>query len=214
MDLRLYDYPPSGNCLKVRILLGHLGHPYERIETDIFGGDTLTQEYADKNPARRTPLLEADGVYLPESSAILWFLAEGSPYLPANPLGRARALQWLLFEQERVGAIAAVRFRLHTGSVTPEDPIADKMRAAGRSALASLEAHLTEHMFLVNDRYSIADIANYCYTHVADDAGIDLGDYPMVESWLRRIEGREGFVNDLAPLPETARVGRGLSIYG
>jgi glutathione S-transferase len=213
-SLRLYDYPASGNCVKVRILLAHLGRDYERVETDIFGGDTLTEEYRAKNPARQTPLLEIDGRHLPESNAILWYLAEGSLYLPTDPLARAFVVRWLLFEQESVGGIAALRFRLHAGLLAPDDASVQARRAAGHRTLATLDAHLSDRAFLVDDVYSISDIANYCYVHVADEAGIELDDYPAVRGWLNRIERQPGFLNDLASLPATARVGQGLSIYG
>ena len=101
--MRLYDYAASGNCFKVRLLLGLLGRPYERVPIDIFAGDTLTDAYAEINPLRETPVLELDsGERLAQSSAILWYLAEGTPFLPDDALGRAQVAQWLSFEQERV----------------------------------------------------------------------------------------------------------------
>ena len=115
--MRLYDYAASGNCFKVRLLLGLLGRPYERVPIDIFAGDTLTDAYAEINPLRETPVLELDsGERLAQSSAILWYLAEGTPLLPEDALGRAQVAQWLSFEQERVmGGLGNPRFRLLTG---------------------------------------------------------------------------------------------------
>ena len=214
MRLRLYDYPASGNCLKVRILLAHLGVDYERVAVDIFAGDTLTEEYASKNADRLTPLLEVGGAFLPESSAILWFLADGTTYLPETRLGRAQVVRWLLFEQSRVAAISALRFRIQTGISSGDDERALALRANGERSLSALETHLQARPFLADDAYSIADIANYAYVHLAPDAGLDLGSYPAVERWLRRIETQTGFINDLVPFPDNARVGRGLSIYG
>ena len=212
--LRLFDYAPSGNCLKARILLAHLGLAYKRVAVDIFGGETLTESFAVINPARQTPVLEVDGAFLPESNAILWYLADGSSYLPADAFGRASVVRWLLFEQDRVGAIATLRFRLHVRALAPGDPVVGQLRAEAVQAVELLEADLAERNFLVGDAYSIADIANYCYVHVAAEAGVRLDDRPAVQAWLERVEAQSGFVNDLAPLPERARVGRGLSIYG
>jgi glutathione S-transferase len=211
--LRLYDYPASGNCQKVRILLAHLELDYERVYTDIFGGDTLSESYAAKNPARQTPLLEIDGTYLPESSAILWYLAEGTQYLPAHPLSRANVLRWLLFEQGWVSAISGLRFRLQTGRLDPDDASVAPRRESGRRALAALERQLGEHTFLVDD-YSIADIANYAYVHVAPEIEMQLEEFPAVARWINAIEDQPGFVNDLLPLPESSRLRRGLSLYG
>jgi glutathione S-transferase len=212
--LRLYSYAASPNCLKPRILLAHLGISYEHVEIDIFGGDTLTAAYSAVNPARRTPVLEHDGAVLPESNAILWFLAERTPYLPERPFERASIVRWLLFEQDRVNPIAALRFRLKTGMLAPDDPATAKLRASADRALDLLEGHLATHRFLVGDAYSIADISNYCYVHVAPDAELDLDRRPAVRAWLERVEAQPGFVNDLLPLPANARVGSGLSIYG
>ncbi len=212
--LRLYDYPPSGNCLKARILLSHLGREYERVEIDIFAGDTLSDAFVAINPARLTPVLAVNDAYLPESNAILWYLAEDSPYLPAEPLGRAQVVRWLLFEQERVGAIASLRFRLQSGMLAAGDPRGDSLREASARALEHLEVCLSGSRFLVDGSYTIADIANYCYVHVAPEADVSLDNYPAVRAWLERVESQPGFVNDLVPLPEDARVGRGLSIYG
>src|SRR5215218_3847748 len=112
--MRLYDYAASGNCFKVRLLLGLLGRGYERVPVDIFAGDTLTDAYAEINPLRETPVLELDsGERLAQSGAILWYLAEGTPYLPDDALGRAQVVSWLSFEQERImGGIGNPRFRL------------------------------------------------------------------------------------------------------
>src|SRR5215213_4061759 len=111
--MRLHDYPASANCYKVRLLLALLGRPYERVHVDIFAGDTLTDAYAALNPLRETPVLELDdGTAIAQSPAILWFVAEGTPFLPDGAVGRAHVLQWLAFEQERVmGGIGGPRFR-------------------------------------------------------------------------------------------------------
>ena len=214
--MKLYDYAASANCLKVRILLRQLGLEYERVPVDIFAGDTLTDEYAARNPARSTPVLETDGGrYLQESNAILWYLADGSDYLPDDPYERAQLLRWLIYEQtDVVPAIGGLRFRLITGRLSPEDPDAARRRELGGAVLRLLEAQLERAEFLVGGRYSIADISVYSYAHAADEAGYDLAEYPAVSAWLERVEGQPRFMNDLEPYPENARVGQGRSIYG
>jgi len=210
--VRLYDYAASANCYKARVLLALLGRDYERVPIDIFAGETLTEDYRALNPAREVPVLElGDGTVVTQSNAILWFLAEGSPYLPRDQLERAQVVQWLFFEQERVmNGIGGARFRLVTGR-NPE--LAPARVALGRSALEMLEAHLEGRSFLVGTSCSIADVANFAYTHVAGDAGFDLGDYPAVGNWLRRVSSLPGFVDDLAPYPDNARPGMSRSIY-
>jgi glutathione S-transferase len=212
--LRLYDYAASGNCVKARIMLAHLGLEYERVPIDILGGDTLTDEYGAVNPARQTPVLEIDGDPLPQSNAILWYLAEGTPYLPDRPRERAEVVRWLHFEQEWMGSISALRFRLQIGAFGPDDPAAESRRSEARGALALLDGHLAARRFLVGDAYTIADIATYGYAHVAPEATVSLDAFPAVRAWIERVESQPGFVNDLVPVPATARLGLGLSIYG
>jgi glutathione S-transferase len=208
--VRLYDYAASANCYKPRLLLALLDRAYERVSIDIFAGDTLTAEYAKLNPARETPVLELDdGTILTQSNAILWFLAEGTPFLPESPLGRAQVAQWLHFEQERVmNGIGSVRFRTLTG----RDLIPARF-TLGRTALEMLEQHLADRVFLVGDRCSIADLSNFAYAHVAEEAGYRLGDYPAVAAWLDRLRAQPRFVDDLEPYPDNARAGAGRSIY-
>ncbi len=213
--MRLYDYLASANCYKARLLLAQLGRPYERVPIDIFGGDTLTDEFAAINPARSTPVLETDdGRFLHESNAILWYLADGTGFLPDDPFERAHVVKWLILEQTDVmPGIGGLRFRLVTGRLRPDEPAAAQRRELGLDALALLEAHLQSAEFFVGDRYSIADISLYAYTHTAPEAGFDLGAFPAVEGWLHRIEQQPGFVNDLAPYPPNARAGAGRSVY-
>jgi glutathione S-transferase len=135
--MRLHDYAPSGNCFKARLLLALLGRPYERVAVDLFAGDTLTDAFAALNPVRETPVLELDdGTVVTQSPAILWLLAEGTPFLPDTPLGRAQVVQWLAFEQERVmTGIGGARFHLVTGRATAEDPlVAGRLRTGARGA--------------------------------------------------------------------------------
>jgi glutathione S-transferase len=208
--VRLYDYAASANCYKVRLLLSLLGREYERVPIDIFDGDTLTGSFAKLNPVRETPVLELDdGEVLAQSSAILWLLANDTPFLPADRLGRAHVIQWLAFEQERVmGGIGATRFRRLTGR--PE--IAGRA-TIGEEALALIDAQLHTRDWLVGDGPTIADIAVYGYAHVADEAGLDLARHRHVGAWMERIRALPGFVADLEPYPPNARPGMGRSIY-
>jgi glutathione S-transferase len=210
--VRLYDYSASANCYKPRLLLALLGREYERVPIDIFAGDTLTDEYGRLNAARETPVLELDdGTALTQSNAILWYLAEGTPYLPETALDRAQIAQWLFFEQERVmSGIGSARFRMLTG----RDPAAIPGRLAlGKSALVMLEAQLAERSFLVGSSCSIADLANFAYTHLADDAGFDLAAYPSITGWIGRIRALPRFIDDLVTYPDNARPGASRSIY-
>jgi len=190
--MRLHDYPASANCYKVRLLLALLGRPYERVHVDIFGGDTLTDAYTALNPLRETPVLELDdGTAIAQSPAILWFLAEGTPFLPAEPVARALVLQWLAFEQERVmGGIGGPRFRRLTGR--PEIP---GRLATGREALAVLDEHLERRAWLVGDGPTIADVSVFAYAHVAPDAGLEVP--TAAAAWMRRLRELDGFVDDL-----------------
>jgi glutathione S-transferase len=214
--MKLYDYPASCNCYKVRLLLSQLGIEYERVPVDIFDGDTLTEEFGRMNPARTTPVLETDdGRHLPESNAILVYLARGTPFLPDDPYELAQAMRWLIYEQtDVIPMIGGLRFRLLAGRLEPDDPRAIRRREGGLEVLKLLDEHLSSRDFFVGDRYSIADIAIYGYTHRADEAGIDLEPYRHVRAWFERVEGQPGYVEDVAPYPENARPGAGRSIYG
>ena len=187
--LRLYDYLMSGNGYKVRLLLAQLGLPFERIELDIVKGETRTPEFLGKNPNGRIPVLELDdGTCLAESNAIMFYLAEGTPILPEGRLARAQVLQWLFFEQySHEPNIATVRFWLHTEMTDERRALLPAKRAQGYAALQVMERHLSDHPFFVGERYTIADIALYAYTHVADEGGFDLAPYPAVTAWLARV---------------------------
>jgi glutathione S-transferase len=190
---RLYDYLPSGNGYKVRLLLTQLGVPFELVELDITKGLTRTPDFLARNPNGRIPTLEIEpGVYLPESNAILFYLAENSPFLPAERLERARVLQWMCFEQySHEPNIATVRFWLSHGELTPERRAQlDQKRQLGYAALGVMEQHLAQRSFFVGERYSIADIALYAYTHVADEGGFDLAPYPAIRKWLGRVSAQ------------------------
>jgi glutathione S-transferase len=213
--MKLYDYPASCNCYKVRLLLAQLELPYERVPTDIFDGDTLSEEFGRMNPLRTTPVLETDeGEFLTESAAILWHLAEGTGFLPTDPLDRARVLGWLVYEQtDVIPPIGGLRFRLQTGRLSPDDPAALGRRAAGIEVLEFLQTSLGDREFLVGGAYSIADIAIYGYLHLAPEAGYAIDEYPDVAAWLNRIANQPNHIDDVEPYPENARPGAGRSTY-
>jgi glutathione S-transferase len=195
--LTLYDYLSSGNGYKCRLLLHQLGIPFRRVELDIMRGETRTPEFLAKNPNGRIPALELeDGTVLAESNAIMFYLAEGTPLLPADPLQRAQALQWLFFEQySHEPFIAVARFIRHLlPEDTPRRAELPRLEKGGNAALGVMEQRLAEHPFLVGDRYSIADIGLYAYTHVADEGGLNLAGYPGVRAWLDRVASQPGHV--------------------
>src|SRR3954467_4589738 len=202
--MKLYDQPASGNCLKCRILLRQLGVPHETIVVDLFRGETRTPEHFARNPDGRVPVLELDdGTTIPESGAILLYLADGTPLLPADRLARARVHAWMFFEQNQIEAtIASARFLVAAGRdrEAPE-AFADKV-ARGRAALETLARGLADgRQFAAGDDYAVADIALYGYVHCAGGAGADPRAHGHVAGWLDRVEATVGFVNDLAPFP-------------
>jgi glutathione S-transferase len=188
--LTLYDYLDSGNGYKVRLLLHQLDIPYRRVELDIDKGETRTAEFLARNPNGRIPTLALDdGTCLAESDAIIWYLAEGTPILPEGRVARAQVLQWMFFEQySHEPYVATPRYILRH---LPADharraELPDRLNR-GRAALDVMETHLAKTPFFVGGRYSIADIALYAYTHVADQAGLDLAPYSAVRAWLARV---------------------------
>jgi glutathione S-transferase len=194
--MRLYDYLPSGNGYKVRLLLHQLTIPFERVEMNIVRGETRTPEFLAKNPNGRIPLLELDdGSHLAESNAILCYLADGTPFLPSDRLERARVLQWMFFEQySHEPNIATVRFWYHTELTDERRDLLPGKRALGEAALGVMDGHLRTRRFFVGEAYSVADIALYAYTHVADEGGFDLEPYPAVRAWLERVRAQPGHV--------------------
>jgi glutathione S-transferase len=193
----LYDSPVSGNCYKVRLLLAHLGVPYERRTMDVVDRSNRRDVLGDLNPALRVPTLVLDdGRPLAESGAILWYLGEGTRFVPEDPYERAQVLQWMFFEQyDHEPAIAVARFWLaYSGR---PDEFADRLperTAAGYRALEALERHLDGRQFLVGDGLTLADIALYAYTHVADEGGFDLERYPALQAWLGRVASEPGHI--------------------
>jgi glutathione S-transferase len=193
----VYGMADSGNCYKVKLALEQLKRPYRWVEVDTTRGGTRTREFLARNPNGKVPTLQLeDGSHLPESNAILWYLAEGSPLLPDDRLGRARALQWMFFEQySHEPYIAVARFILR---YLPPDHArrAELPRLAerGRHALAVMEQHLAKEPYFAAGRYTVADIALYAYTHCARDGGFDLQPFPQVRAWLERVRAQPGHV--------------------
>ena len=194
--LKLYDYLASGNAYKVRLLLHQLGIPFERIEMDLLKGETRTPEFLKKNPNGRIPVLELeDGRCLAESNAILWYLSEWTRFLPEDRLARAQVLQWMFFEQySHEPYVAVLRFWTHAGWLEEKQLLVPEKRERGVAALQVMEGHLRDHDFFVGGRYTIADIALYAYTHVADEGGFDLAGLPAVRAWLGRVREQPGHV--------------------
>jgi glutathione S-transferase len=192
----LYDSAVSGNCYKVRLLLAHLGIGYERREVDVVDRSGRAGLLGELNPALRVPTLVLDdGRPLAESNAILTYFAEGTAYLPDDRYERAQVLQWLFFEQySHEPYIAVVRFWVAISDAPPPADVIAGKRAGGVAALEAMERHLQDRTFLVAERFTIADIALYAYTHVADEAGFDLGGLPAVRAWLDRVRAIPGHV--------------------
>jgi glutathione S-transferase len=202
--LRLHDNASSGNAYKVRLLLAQLGVAFERLEYDIDRGATRTPEFLkQKNADGRIPVLEFDdGRCLPQSNAILWYLAEGTPYLPSPSTEegrwlRAQVLQWMFFEQySHEPNIATVRYWItHALEMTSERLAAlPGKRRNGVTALEVMEGHLRDHQFFVGKSYSIADIALFAYTHVAPEGGFELDRFPAIQAWIGRVAAQPGYI--------------------
>jgi glutathione S-transferase len=192
----LYNSQVSGNCYKVRLLLAHLGIAYERREVDVIDRSRRAELLEDVNPALRIPVLILDdGRSLAESNAILWWLGEGTQYVPADRFERAKLLQWMFFEQySHEPNIAVVRFWVAFAATPVPEAEIEARRRAGHAALAAMERELASREFLVADRYTIADIALYAYTHVAGEGGFDLSGYSGVRAWLDRVAAVPGHV--------------------
>lgn len=187
---RLFEFPSSGNCYKLKLLMTQLEQAFEAVNVDILAGETRTPGFLTMNPAGKVPVLEiAPGDWLPESNAALWYLAEGTIFLPDSRRGRAEVLRWLFFEQySHEPNVAVARFWVKFLGRPPEleERLARRIEGA-HAALRVMELHLGQHPFLVDDRYGIADIALYAYTHVADEGGVELAPYPAIRAWLARV---------------------------
>jgi glutathione S-transferase len=195
----LHQMQMSGNCYKIRLASRQLGIPLALKDYGLHDGETRKAPFLAKNPNGRVPLLELDdGRCLPESNAILWYLAEGSALIPKDPWQRAQMLNWMFFEQySHEPYIAVTRFLLT--EATPE--MLEKRRASipdlqarGRAALGVMDTHLAKQEWFSGERYGLADISLYGYTHAADEGGYDLNHYPAVCAWLERVRGQPGHI--------------------
>jgi glutathione S-transferase len=190
--LLLHSMQMSGNCYKVRLTARQLGIPIQLEDYPVNGSKTRTPEFLAKNPNGRVPLLELDeGRCLAESGAILWYLAEGTRLVPTDKWSRAETLQWMFFEQySHEPYVAVARFWL---SYAPKDELEKRRHllpewhAKGNAALGVMETRLLRRAWFAGEAYSIADVALYGYTHAAEEGGFDLGKYPAISAWLKRV---------------------------
>jgi glutathione S-transferase len=194
----LYNSAVSGNCYKVRLLLAHLGLEYETVEMSVVDRSNRVEVLGGLNPGLRVPTLVLDdGRPLGESNAILWYVADGTQYVPDDPYERAQVLQWQFFEQySHEPNIAVARF-LIAYSELPRERYEKRLPGVlkgGYAALDAMEGHLADRSFLVSERYTLADISLYAYTHVAHEGGFDLEPYPAIRAWLDRVAGQPGHV--------------------
>jgi glutathione S-transferase len=195
--ITLYDYLDSGNGFKIRLLLAQLRQRYRWIELDILSNETRTPAFLAKNPNGRIPALELEeGTVIAESNAILWYLAEGSAFIPADRLRRAQVLQWMFFEQySHEPYVATPRFIVkHTPADSPRRAELPDRMARGHAALAVMESHLARQSFFVGESYSLADMALYAYTHVAHEAHFDLTPYRAVRAWIDRVANQPDYL--------------------
>jgi glutathione S-transferase len=193
--LLLYNSSISGNCYKVRLLLAHLGIPFERHDVDVRDRSDRPRLLGGKNPALRVPTVVLDdGRPLAESNAILWYFGEGSRFVPADRYERAQVLQWMFFEQyEHEPTLAVVRFLLrYSGDPDAHRELVEQRTRQGYRALDAMERHLAGRAWLVGETMTLADISLYAYTHVADEGGFDLGRYPAIGRWLARVAAEPG----------------------
>jgi glutathione S-transferase len=201
-QLTLHEDARSGNCYKIRLTAALLGVPLERKHYDIMAGETRTPEFlAEVNANGRIPVLQVgagkSARFLPESNAACWFLAEGSALIPADRWDQADMLRWMFWEQyNHEPTIATLRFWLYfigEANLTEVQRVQlPGKRVAGEAALALMDEHLAARAFFVGDRLSLADIALYAYTHVAEEGGFALADFPAVEAWLKRVAAEPG----------------------
>jgi glutathione S-transferase len=194
----LYSMQRSGNSYKVRLALALLGIHYRLVEVDILTGESRTPEFLAKNPNGQVPLLEvAPGRYIAESNAIIWHLVSGSRLRPADRIDRAQALQWMFFEQHslepNIGAAYFWLTLVKGGRELQQHALEDWMEEGYRS-LGVMENHLKHHRYFVADRYTVADIALYAYTHVAHECDFDLTTFPAIRAWLDRVADEPGHI--------------------
>lgn len=193
---KLYNYHSSGNCYKIRLLMSNLGIEFESIEVDILKDETLTDEFLKKNLNGRVPVLQINDKYLPESNAAIWYLAENTDYIPSDRFERAQVLQWMFFEQySHEPYIATIRYWISI--LKDKEKYLDQIKwrtPLGYAALDVMDKHLAQNDYFVGNRYTIADIALYAYTHVANEGEFDLSNYSNIKNWFKKIETQKGYV--------------------
>lgn len=195
--LRLYDFLPSGNGYKIRLLLTQIGMPFERMEINILEGESRSPEFLSKNPNGKIPVLEiGENKYLAESNAILVYLSEGTEFLPYDRFLKTQVLQWLFFEQySHEPFIATSRYWISIlGKAEEYQEALQEKYERGYAALEVMENHLSEKTFLVGERYTIADIALFAYTHVADEGGFDLSRFQAILAWIERVKAQPRYI--------------------
>lgn len=196
-NIEIYGDSISGNCYKLQLACSQLEIDYVWHEVDILAGESRTEQFLAMNPNGRVPLLALpDGRFLSESNAILCYLADGHELAGGDQFERANVLRWMFFEQySHEPYIATSRFIIqYLGRPEDREGDLESRQGGGYMALDVLEQELTDNDFIANDTYSIADIALYAYTHVADEGGFDLGAYPQIRAWLARVEKQSRFV--------------------
>jgi glutathione S-transferase len=195
--LTVFGDPISGNCYKVKLLLTQLGRPFDWVDVDVVKGETRTPEFLAMNPTGKVPLLQIEpGKWLAESNAILCYLADGTPYLPEDRLARAEVLQWLFWEQySHEPYIATFRFWIrYLDRAESYRAKVEGKQPNGYAALDRMEGELRRRNWIAGEHYTIADIALYAYTHVAEEGDFDLGRYPEIRAWFKRVEAQPGYV--------------------
>lgn len=214
--MRLHDYGPSQNCFKVRLLASHLGLTLDLVPVAIFDREGLSPEFLAKNPMGSVPVLETDlGEYLPESNAILTFLAEGTRYLPDKGMPRAQVVRWLMFEQVYVQtSIGLLRYWTLTGKLDGYAAAVPSRRALGERVLDVLDAELGRRRFIAGNDYTIADMSVFAYSHLAADAGFDLSGRRNVAAWIERIREQPGFMGEVVPYATDPHSDQRLPIAG
>ncbi|MGB3507680.1 MAG: glutathione S-transferase family protein [Microcoleaceae cyanobacterium] len=190
---KLYEFSNSGNCYKIRILLTQLEIPFERIEIDITKGESRTPEFLQKNPNGRIPVLEIEpGKFLSESNAIMFYLSQETKFFPTDKWEQAQIMQWLFFEQySHEPYIATSRYWISIlGKAEEYKTEIQQKQPGGYAALGVMEKHLENHQFFVGERYSIADICLFAYTHVANEGGFNLNQFPAIQNWIERVKNQ------------------------
>ncbi|MEC4882474.1 MAG: glutathione S-transferase family protein [Scytonema sp. PMC 1070.18] len=196
--LRLYEFNLSGNCYKVRLLMMQLEIAFERVELDFIKKENRNIEFLNKNPQGRVPVLELEsGEFLLESNAIMFYLSKGTQLFPDDHLEQSKVMQWLFFEQySLMPYIGPCRYWMTILNKANEfhDVIAEKQKS-GYAALSVMEQHLHSRDFFVGNRYTIADICLFAYTHIAHEGGYNIFDFSAIQAWIERVKSQPHYIN-------------------